>query len=68
MGDAKLEENKRLVLAFHEQIIGRKDFEAARRYMGATYKQQRPTPPMAPKACVPSCNGSRRTSPTIATR
>ena len=34
--------NKKLVLAFYEQIIGRKDFDAARRYMGATYRQHAP--------------------------
>ncbi len=34
--------NKRLVLAFYEQIIGRKDFEAGRKYMGATYRQHSP--------------------------
>jgi predicted SnoaL-like aldol condensation-catalyzing enzyme len=39
---AQLAANKRLVLAFYEQIIGRKDFEAGRRYMGTTYKQHSP--------------------------
>jgi predicted SnoaL-like aldol condensation-catalyzing enzyme len=39
---AKLAANKRLVLAFYEQIIGKKDFEAARKYMGTTYKQHAP--------------------------
>jgi predicted SnoaL-like aldol condensation-catalyzing enzyme len=39
---SKLGANKRLVLAFYEQIIGRKDFEAARKYMGASYKQHAP--------------------------
>lgn len=34
--------NKRLVLAFYAQIIGRKDFEAGRKYMGATYRQHSP--------------------------
>jgi predicted SnoaL-like aldol condensation-catalyzing enzyme len=42
MADAKLEANKKLVLAFYEQIIGRKDFEAGRQYMGNTYKQHAP--------------------------
>ena len=42
MGDDKLEANKRLVLAFYEEIIGRKDFEAGRKYMGATYRQHAP--------------------------
>jgi predicted SnoaL-like aldol condensation-catalyzing enzyme len=39
---AKQAANKRVVLAFYEQIIGRKDFEAGRRYMGATYRQHSP--------------------------
>jgi predicted SnoaL-like aldol condensation-catalyzing enzyme len=39
---ATLAANKKLVLAFYEQIIGRKDFDAARQYMGATYKQHAP--------------------------
>jgi predicted SnoaL-like aldol condensation-catalyzing enzyme len=42
MSDAKLEANKKLVLAFYEQIIGRKDFDAARQYMGDTYRQHAP--------------------------
>lgn len=39
---AKLAANKRLVLKFYEQIIGRKDFEAGRRYMSEDYKQHSP--------------------------
>jgi len=39
---AKLAANKKLVLAFYEQIIGRKDFDAALKYMGATYRQHAP--------------------------
>jgi predicted SnoaL-like aldol condensation-catalyzing enzyme len=39
---AQLEANKRLVLAFYEQIIGRKDFDAALPYMGKTYTQHAP--------------------------
>lgn len=39
---AQLEANKRLVLAFYEAMIGRKDFEAGRQYMGDTYKQHAP--------------------------
>jgi predicted SnoaL-like aldol condensation-catalyzing enzyme len=39
---ARLAANKKLVLAFYEQIIGRKDFDAALKYMGATYKQHAP--------------------------
>jgi predicted SnoaL-like aldol condensation-catalyzing enzyme len=42
MSDPKLEANKKLVLDFYEEIIGRKDFEAARKYMGATYRQHAP--------------------------
>ena len=39
---AKLAANKKLVLAFYEQIIGRKDLDGALKYMGATYKQHAP--------------------------
>ena len=39
---AKLAANKKLVLAFYEQIIGRKDFDGALKYMGATYTQHAP--------------------------
>jgi len=39
---ARLNANKKLVLAFYEQIIGRKDFDAALRYMGDTYRQHAP--------------------------
>lgn len=39
---AKLAANKKLVLAFYEQIIGRKDFDAGRKYMGETYRQHAP--------------------------
>ena len=34
--------NKRLVLTFYSHIIGRKDFESGRKYMGATYRQHSP--------------------------
>jgi predicted SnoaL-like aldol condensation-catalyzing enzyme len=39
---ARLTANKKLVLAFYEQIIGRKDFDAASKYMGETYVQHAP--------------------------
>jgi predicted SnoaL-like aldol condensation-catalyzing enzyme len=39
---SRLEANKALVLTFYSHIIGRKDFEAGRKYMGATYKQHSP--------------------------
>ena len=39
---AKLAANKKLVLAFYEQIIGRKDLDGALKYMGTTYKQHAP--------------------------
>jgi predicted SnoaL-like aldol condensation-catalyzing enzyme len=39
---ARLEANKKLVLEFYDAMIGRKDFEAGRKYMGATYKQHAP--------------------------
>jgi predicted SnoaL-like aldol condensation-catalyzing enzyme len=39
---AQLEANKQLVLKFYEAMIGRKDFEAGRQYMGNTYRQHAP--------------------------
>ena len=39
---AKLAANKRLVLTFYSHVIGRKDFESARKYMGETYRQHSP--------------------------
>jgi len=39
---ARLAANKRLVLTFYSHIIGRKDFEAGRKYMGANYRQHSP--------------------------
>lgn len=39
---AHLEANKQLVLQFYEAMIGRKDFEAGRQYMGASYIQHAP--------------------------
>jgi predicted SnoaL-like aldol condensation-catalyzing enzyme len=39
---AQLAANKRLVLTFYSHVIGRKDFDAARKYMGATYRQHSP--------------------------
>lgn len=40
---ARLARNKKLVLAFYEQAINQKDFDAARKYMAADYKQHNPT-------------------------
>jgi predicted SnoaL-like aldol condensation-catalyzing enzyme len=39
---AQLAANKRLVLTFYSHIIGRKDFNAGRKYMGANYRQHSP--------------------------
>jgi len=39
---ADLARNKELVLAFYKKLIGEKDYEAARRYMGAEYRQHAP--------------------------
>ncbi|HEY1899970.1 MAG TPA: ester cyclase [Steroidobacteraceae bacterium] len=38
----QLARNKQLVLDFYRQLIGEKDFEAARPYMGAEYRQHAP--------------------------
>ena len=40
---ARLARNKKVVLAFYEQAINKKDFEAARKYMGDPYTQHNPT-------------------------
>jgi predicted SnoaL-like aldol condensation-catalyzing enzyme len=39
---ARLNRNKKLVLTFYANIIGRKDFEAGKKYMAETYKQHSP--------------------------
>ena len=39
----RLDRNKKIVLAFYYHLIGQKDFDAARRYMGETYTQHNPT-------------------------
>jgi predicted SnoaL-like aldol condensation-catalyzing enzyme len=39
---AQLEANKKLVLEFYDAMIGRKDFEAGKRFMGESYKQHAP--------------------------
>ena len=38
-----LEANKKLVVAFYDASINRKDFAAASRYLGSQYKQHNPT-------------------------
>jgi predicted SnoaL-like aldol condensation-catalyzing enzyme len=38
----QLARNKKLVLEFYHQLIGEKDFEAARPYMGSRYRQHAP--------------------------
>jgi predicted SnoaL-like aldol condensation-catalyzing enzyme len=38
----QLAHNKKLVLDFYHQLIGEKDYEAARAYMGAEYRQHAP--------------------------
>jgi predicted SnoaL-like aldol condensation-catalyzing enzyme len=37
-----LARNKELVLAFYKKLIGEKDYEGARRYMGSEYRQHAP--------------------------
>ncbi len=39
---AQLAHNKKLVLDFYHKLIGEKDYEGARAYMGAEYKQHAP--------------------------
>jgi predicted SnoaL-like aldol condensation-catalyzing enzyme len=38
----QLARNKQLVLAFYHKIIGEKDYEGARQYMGSEYRQHAP--------------------------
>jgi predicted SnoaL-like aldol condensation-catalyzing enzyme len=38
----QLARNKQLVLAFYHKLIGEKDYEGARRYMGSEYRQHAP--------------------------
>lgn len=38
----RLAHNKKLVLEFYHKLIGEKDFEAARPYMGSVYRQHAP--------------------------
>lgn len=40
---ARLERNKKLVLAFYDHAINEKNFEAARKYMADDYRQHNPT-------------------------
>ena len=40
--DPKLEANKKAVVEFYNKAINEKDFEAARKYMGAKYIQHNP--------------------------
>lgn len=40
---ARLARNKKTVVAFYEAAINKKDFNAARKYMGDTYTQHNPT-------------------------
>ena len=40
--DAKLERNKQIVADFYDLIINKKDYEAAKKYMGPRYKQHNP--------------------------
>jgi predicted SnoaL-like aldol condensation-catalyzing enzyme len=42
---ADLEANKKNVVAFYEQAINKKDFEAASKYLGNRYTQHNPTAP-----------------------
>ena len=40
--NADLERNKKLVAEFYDLIINKKDYEAAKRYMGPRYRQHNP--------------------------
>ena len=44
-----LEANKKLVIAFYDASINKKDFAAASRYLGSQYKQHNPTAPDGPE-------------------
>jgi predicted SnoaL-like aldol condensation-catalyzing enzyme len=63
MADAQLEANKKLVLEFYEQAIGRKDFDAARKFMGTTYKQHAPYAADGPEGLRAFIDWFRETCP-----
>jgi len=63
MPDAKLEANKKLVLEFYEQAIGRKDFDAARPYMGDHYRQHAPYAKDGPEGLRAFVDWFRETCP-----
>ncbi len=46
---ADLETNKKNVVAFYEQAINKKDFEAASKYLGSRYIQHNPVAPDGPE-------------------
>src|SRR6185503_7097110 len=46
---ADLEANKKNVVAFYEQAINKKDFDAAARYLGSRYIQHNPVAPDGPE-------------------
>jgi predicted SnoaL-like aldol condensation-catalyzing enzyme len=63
MADEKLEANKKLVLEFYEQAIGRKDFAAARPYMGDQYRQHAPYAADGPEGLHAFIDWFRETCP-----
>ena len=65
---ADLARNKELVLAFYKKLIGEKDFEGARGYMGAEYRQHSPTPQTGTREWPNMCVDSRRPSRSTITR
>ena len=60
---ARLEANKKLVLEFYEAMIGRKDFDAGRKYMGATYTQHAPYAADGPEGLRKFIEGFRDSFP-----
>jgi len=55
---SRLERNKKLVIAFYQKLIGEKDAEAARRFMGEPYVQHSPMPKTATRGWRSSSRAS----------
>lgn len=62
---ARLERNKKLVLAFYDKVINQKDFEGARKSMGETYTQHNPTAADGPEGLRAWLDEFRQSFPNL---
>jgi predicted SnoaL-like aldol condensation-catalyzing enzyme len=62
---ARLERNKKLVLAFYDHAINEKDFEAASKYMSKDYRQHNPTAADGPEGLRVWLEEFKRAFPTL---